>query len=57
MFAILYSVIAFLITQQPLETIRLFKFVLIYAITTITADGFGIFLGTVVNPVVSKFNL
>ncbi|XP_055712989.1 ATP-binding cassette sub-family G member 1 [Phlebotomus papatasi] len=55
MFAILYSVIAFLITQQPLETIRLFKFVLIYAITTITADGFGIFLGTVVNPVNGTF--
>uniref|UniRef100_A0A1B0CMJ5 ABC transporter domain-containing protein n=1 Tax=Lutzomyia longipalpis TaxID=7200 RepID=A0A1B0CMJ5_LUTLO len=55
MFAVLYSVIAFLITQQPLETMRLFKFVLIYAITTITADGFGIFLGTVVNPVNGTF--
>ncbi|XP_059616488.1 ATP-binding cassette subfamily G member 4 isoform X2 [Phlebotomus argentipes] len=55
MFAVLYSVIAFLITQQPLETMRLFKFVLIYAVATITADGFGIFLGTVVNQVNGTF--
>ncbi|GAB0095927.1 ATP-binding cassette sub-family G member 1 [Sergentomyia squamirostris] len=54
LFAILYSVIAYLITQ-PFDAIRMGQFILVYAVTTITADGFGIFLGTIANPVNGTF--
>lgn len=42
-------------TEQPAETGQYFKVMLVYILVTIAADGFGILLGTLVNPIVSDF--
>lgn len=42
-------------TDQPLEFERYFGFVIALILTSIVADGFGIFLGTLVNPIVSSY--
>ena len=55
MFAAVYATIGYFITEQPPEQGRYLKFVLVYVLATISADGFGILLGTLVNPVVSFF--
>lgn len=41
-------------TEQPLEMERYLKFLLIYMLTSIMADTFGTFLGTLITPVVSN---
>lgn len=51
--AIVYATIVYFITEQPPEPGRYFKVMMIYVLVTFTADGFGILLGTLVNPVVS----
>lgn len=52
--AIVYATIVYFITEQPPEPGRYFRVMTIYVLVTVTADGFGILLGTLVNPIVSK---
>lgn len=40
-------------TEQPIETERYLKFTLVYILTTILADGIGLTLGSLLDPVVS----
>lgn len=40
-------------TDQPLEMGRYTRFTLVYILVTIVADGFGLLLGAIANPVVS----
>lgn len=51
-FAAVYATIVYFITEQPPEQGRYLKFVLVYILVTLVADGFGILLGTLVNPIV-----
>ena len=55
LFASVYASIAYFITEQPPEPERFLKFILVFICVSIVADGFGIFLGTIVNPIVSCF--
>lgn len=41
-----------MLTDQPKEVDRFLKFNLVYILTTICADGIGLILGSVLNPVV-----
>lgn len=45
--------VGYFITEQPPEPGRYLKVVIIYILVTIVADGFGVLLGTLVNPIVS----
>lgn len=54
LFAVVYTTFVYFITDQPPEPGRFIKVVLIFVLITIAADGFGIMLGTLVNPIVSK---
>lgn len=49
----IYITITYLMTDQPLEFERYVKMILTGMMVTICADGLGIFLGTILNPVVS----
>lgn len=53
LFATVYTTIVYFLTEQPPETSRYLKTVLVYVLCTVAADGFGILLGTLVNPVVN----
>lgn len=53
LFAVVYATVVYFITEQPPEPGRYFKVMMIYVLVTIVADGFGILLGTLVNPIVS----
>lgn len=44
----------YFLTEQPPESGRYLKTILVYVLCTVAADGFGIMLGTLVNPVVIK---
>ena len=54
LFALVYATVVYFLTEQPPETGRYLKVMLVYILCTVTADGFGIMLGTLVNPVVSS---
>lgn len=41
-----------MLTDQPKEVDRFLKFNLVYILTTVCADGIGLILGSVLNPVV-----
>lgn len=41
-------------TDQPVEMDRFVKYLLTAVVVTICADGLGVFLGTILNPVVRK---
>lgn len=41
-------------TDQPVEMDRFVKYLLTAVVVTICADGLGVFLGTILNPVVSS---
>lgn len=55
LFALVYATVVYFITEQPPDPGRYLKVMLVYVLVTITADGFGIFLGTLVNPVNGTF--
>lgn len=55
-FATVYCTITFVMTEQPAEMNRYLRYLLVYVLTTIAADAFGVFLGTLVNPVVCIIN-
>lgn len=40
-------------TDQPWELNRYMRFTLVYVLVTIVADGLGLLLGAIANPVVS----
>lgn len=43
-------------TDQPWEWNRYARFTLVYILVTIVADGLGLLLGAIANPVVSVYN-
>lgn len=49
-----YSTIVFSLTSQPLEYDRYMMFLAALILTTIVADGYGVFLGTFLNQIVSS---
>ena len=53
LFASIYSTIIFCLTDQPWELNRYTRFTLAYVLVTIVADGLGLLLGAIANPVVS----
>lgn len=53
LFATVYVTVVYFITQQPPDTLTYLKVVLIYILVTIVADGVGVLMGTLLNPVVS----
>ncbi|CAD7079005.1 unnamed protein product [Hermetia illucens] len=55
LFSITFATILYLMTSQPLEVDRFMKYVLTFITLTIAADGFGIFLGTMANPINGTF--
>ncbi|XP_030382849.1 ATP-binding cassette sub-family G member 1 [Scaptodrosophila lebanonensis] len=55
MFSTVYITIAYLLTDQPVEIDRFVKFLLTTVVVTICADGLGVFLGTILNPVNGTF--
>lgn len=57
LFAAAYATVVYFITEQPPEPGRYFKVITVYILVTIAADGLGILLGTLVNPIVRKFKL
>lgn len=48
-----YSSIVFTLTKQPLECERFLMFMAVLVMTTVVADGYGVFLGTFLNQIVS----
>ncbi|XP_067624910.1 ATP-binding cassette sub-family G member 1 [Eurosta solidaginis] len=54
-FSMTYITVAYLMTDQPFEIERYVKFMLAAVIVTICADGLGILLGTLLNPVNGTF--
>ncbi|XP_055637744.1 ATP-binding cassette sub-family G member 1 [Toxorhynchites rutilus septentrionalis] len=54
-FSVVYSTIVFTLTSQPLEYDRFLMFLAVLILTTIVADGYGIFLGTFLNQINGTF--
>ncbi|KAH8403022.1 hypothetical protein KR222_003164, partial [Zaprionus bogoriensis] len=54
-FSTVYITIGYLMTDQPVEMDRFVKYLLTAVVVTICADGLGIFLGTILNPVNGTF--
>lgn len=54
-FSIVYSTIVFTLTSQPLEYDRFMMFLAVLVLTTIVADGYGLFLGTFLNQINGTF--
>ncbi|KAM7353103.1 ATP-binding cassette sub-family G member 1 isoform 1-T4 [Cochliomyia hominivorax] len=55
MFSSIYLTITYLMTDQPLEFERYVKMILTGMMVTICADGLGVLLGTILNPVNGTF--
>lgn len=53
-FSSIYATIIFFLTDQPLEFNRFARFTFVYVLVTIAADAFGLLLGAIANPIVSK---
>lgn len=53
--ASIYATIIFVMTDQPWELNRYTRFTLVYVLVTIVADGLGLLLGAIANPVVSSY--
>lgn len=51
-FATIYSTIIYFLTDQPMELNRYSRFTLAYILLTIVADGLGLLLGAIANPIV-----
>lgn len=54
-FSSVFATILYLMTDQPFELERFVKFVLTLITMTIAADGFGVLLGTVLDPINGTF--
>ncbi|XP_030240951.1 ATP-binding cassette sub-family G member 1 isoform X1 [Drosophila navojoa] len=54
-FSTVYITIGYLMTDQPVELDRFVKYLLTAVVVTICADGLGVFLGTLLNPVNGTF--
>ncbi|XP_070132821.1 ATP-binding cassette sub-family G member 1 isoform X4 [Drosophila bipectinata] len=54
-FSTVYITIGYLLTEQPVEMDRFVKYLLTAVVVTFCADGLGVFLGTVLNPVNGTF--
>ncbi|KAH8267433.1 hypothetical protein KR018_001930, partial [Drosophila ironensis] len=54
-FSTVYITIGYLMTEQPVELDRFVQFLLTAVVVTFCADGLGVFLGTVLNPVNGTF--
>ncbi|KAH8378019.1 hypothetical protein KR093_008498, partial [Drosophila rubida] len=54
-FSSVYIAIGYLMTDQPVEMDRFVKYLLTAVVVTICADGLGVFLGTILNPVNGTF--
>ena len=54
LYATIYASTVFFITEQPQNTETYLQVITIYILLTICADAFGIFLGTLVNPIVKR---
>ncbi|XP_030080305.1 ATP-binding cassette sub-family G member 1 isoform X2 [Drosophila hydei] len=54
-FSTVYITIGYLMTDQPVELDRFVKYLLTAVVVTICADGLGVFLGTILNPVNGTF--
>ncbi|XP_018804492.1 PREDICTED: ATP-binding cassette sub-family G member 1 isoform X1 [Bactrocera latifrons] len=54
-FSMTYITIAYLMTDQPFEIERYAKFMLTAVVVTICADGLGVLLGTILNPINGTF--
>ncbi|EDW03303.1 ATP-binding cassette sub-family G member 1 [Drosophila grimshawi] len=54
-FSTVYITIGYLMTDQPVEMDRFVKYLLTAVVVTICADGLGVFLGTILNPVNGTF--
>lgn len=54
-FSVVYSTIVFTLTSQPLECERFLMFLAVLVLTTIVADGYGVFLGTFLNQINGTF--
>ncbi|XP_030561814.1 ATP-binding cassette sub-family G member 1 isoform X1 [Drosophila novamexicana] len=54
-FSTVYITIGYMMTDQPVELDRFVKYLLTAVVVTICADGLGVFLGTILNPVNGTF--
>ncbi|XP_053961340.1 ATP-binding cassette sub-family G member 1 [Anastrepha ludens] len=54
-FSTAYITIAYFMTEQPYEIERYVKFLLSAVVVTICADGFGVLIGTILNPTNGTF--
>lgn len=54
-FTLIYSIVVYALTSQPMELFRFFMFVLITALTSFTSESVGLGLGTIFNPVNGTF--
>uniref|UniRef100_A0A1Q3FN52 Putative the eye pigment transporter n=1 Tax=Culex tarsalis TaxID=7177 RepID=A0A1Q3FN52_CULTA len=54
-FSMVYSTIVFTLTKQPLECERFLMFMGVLVMTTVVADGYGVFLGTFLNQINGTF--
>jgi len=52
---LIYSIVSYLLSSQPMEWFRFYRFLLIVILTSITAESMGISLGTIFNPVNGTF--
>ncbi|KAH0950464.1 hypothetical protein HN011_007784 [Eciton burchellii] len=48
---LIYSAVSYTLTSQPMEWFRFYRFLLIVILTSVTAEGMGIGLGAILNPV------
>ncbi|KAL5278836.1 hypothetical protein ACFFRR_003454 [Megaselia abdita] len=55
LFSTTYALIIYFMTDQPFEVERFMKTVLVLIATTLAADGFGIILGGILNPINGTF--
>lgn len=53
--ALVYVLLSYLMTSQPLEWSRFFMFLFIMILTTFNAESIGLYLGTIFNPVNGTF--
>ncbi|XP_012259311.1 ATP-binding cassette sub-family G member 1 [Athalia rosae] len=55
LFAVVYCSVSYFLSSQPLDWNRFLMFVAIAILTTLTAEGLGLVLGTTVNPINGTF--
>lgn len=56
-FSTIFSTIIFFLTDQPLDFNRYARFTFVYILVTMIADAFGLLLGAVANPIVSRYTV